>query len=191
MVPGLGVVISVNGPFTRRVLGTLTRSPRTVALASGSPLAVPSSWRSVSFAGLRFSVPPGWPVKRRTAVTPGLGGICTTPGVAFWQTAVVLSTDVRPVIDAACPLIRQTPLNPLNGTQVDSGLTTEPLVTLVRTRRCLDPQGLIACPATSPGYPILVLRVAVPGRDKPDFVSIGLAGNGMVARTILHSLRSE
>jgi hypothetical protein len=35
-----------------------------------------------------------------------------------------------------------------------------------------------------------VLRVNVPGRDKPVFVSIGLAGNGMVARTILYSLRA-
>ena len=30
----------------------------------------------------------------------------------------------------------------------------------------------------------------VPGRSKPVFVSIGLAGNGMVARTILYSLRA-
>jgi hypothetical protein len=30
----------------------------------------------------------------------------------------------------------------------------------------------------------------VPGRDKPVFFSIGLAGNGRVARTILDSLRA-
>jgi hypothetical protein len=36
----------------------------------------------------------------------------------------------------------------------------------------------------------IVLKVTVPGRDKPVFVSIGLVGNGMVARTILDSLRA-
>jgi hypothetical protein len=30
----------------------------------------------------------------------------------------------------------------------------------------------------------------VPGRSKPLFVSIGLAGNGVVARTILDSVRA-
>ena len=54
---------------------------------------------------------------------------------------------------------------------------------------CLDLHSLTACPATAPDYSILVLRVTVPGRTKPVFVSIGLAWNGMVARTILHSLR--
>jgi hypothetical protein len=35
-----------------------------------------------------------------------------------------------------------------------------------------------------------VLKVTVPGRTMPVVVSIGLAGNGMVARTILYSLRA-
>jgi hypothetical protein len=44
--------------------------------------------------------------------------------------------------------------------------------------------------ATSPAYSILVLKLTVPGRKTPVLVSIGLAGNGMVARTILYSLRA-
>jgi len=83
-----------------------------------------------------------------------------------------------------------TPQQPENGVQVDSGLRTEPTVTLSLSALCLVLHGLTACPATSPAYSILVLRVNVPGRDKPVFVSIGLAGNGMVARTILYSLRT-
>jgi hypothetical protein len=35
---------------------------------------------------------------------------------------------------------------------------------------------------------ILVLKITVPGHKKPVFVSIGLAGNGMIARTTLYSL---
>jgi hypothetical protein len=83
-----------------------------------------------------------------------------------------------------------TPQQPENGVQVDSGLRTEPTVTLSLSAHCLDLHGLTACPATAPAYSILVLRVRVPGRNKPVFVSIGLAGNGMVARTILDSVRT-
>ena len=67
--------------------------------------------------------------------------------------------------------------------------STEPLVSL-SFGGCWSVQGLIACPATSPAYSILVLKVTVPGRSKPVYVSIGLAGKGMVARTIWYSLRA-
>jgi hypothetical protein len=40
---------------------------------------------------------------------------------------------------------------------------------------------LTACPASSPAYSILVLRVTAPGHRQPVFVSIGLTGNGMTA----------
>ena len=79
---------------------------------------------------------------------------------------------------------------PRNGVQVDSGLRTEPNVTPAFSPHCLQLHGLTACPATSPAYSILVLKVTVPGRAKPVFVSVGLAGNGVVARTILYSLRA-
>jgi hypothetical protein len=63
------------------------------------------------------------------------------------------------------------------------------MITLSFPTHCLTLHGLTLCPATSPAYSILVLKVTVPGRSKPVFVSIGLAGNGMVARTILYSLK--
>jgi hypothetical protein len=50
--------------------------------------------------------------------------------------------------------------------------------------------GLRACPESGPIYSVLVYRVAVSGRATPVTVSIGLAGNGVVARTILYSLRA-
>ncbi len=189
LVPSLGVEITVDGPLGQRVLHTLTWSPRSVVLAPGSSPAVPSSWRYVSFAGLRFSVPTNWPITR-TQVTPGLGAICRQQGVAFAGTAVTLSTDRHPALIAFCPRMSPTPQPPENGVQVDSGLRTEPMVTMSFSTHCLDLHGLTACPATSPAYSILVLRVRVPGRPKPVFVSIGLAGNGMVATRILYSLRT-
>ena len=188
LVPSLDVEITVDGPLAQRVLHTLTWSPRSVVLAAGSAPPVPSSWRSVSFAGLRFSVPADWPVER-TQVTPGLGAICRTQGVAFVGTTVTLSTDARPVVLPFCPRTAPTALQPDNGVQVDSGLRTEPTVTLSFPTHCLSLHGLTACPATSPAYSILVLKVTVPGRSRPVIVSIGLAGSGTVARTTLYSLR--
>jgi hypothetical protein len=189
LVPSLGVEITVDGPLGQRVLHTLTWSPRSVVLAPGSSPAIPSSWQQVTFAGLRFSAPANWPINR-TQVTPGLGAICRQQGVAFWDTIVTLSTDARPLLLPPCPRMSPTPQQPENGVQVDSGLRTEPMVTLSLSAHCLVLHGLTACPATSPAYSILVLRVNVPGRSKPVFVSIGLAGNGMVARTILDSVRA-
>jgi hypothetical protein len=189
LVPSLGVEITVDGPLGQRVLHTLTWSPRSVVLAPGSSPAIPSSWQQVTFAGLRFSAPANWPINR-TQVTPGLGAICRQQGVAFWDTIVTLSTDARPLLLPPCPRMSPTPQQPENGVQVDSGLRTEPMATLSLSAHCLVLHGLTACPATSPAYSILVLRVNVPGRSKPVFVSIGLAGNGMVARTILDSVRA-
>ena len=45
-------------------------------------------------------------------------------------------------------------------------------------------------PERDPDYSILFLKVTVPRRSKPVYVSIGLAGSGTVARTILYSLRA-
>jgi len=189
LVPSLDVEITVDGPLGQRVLHTLTWSPRSVVLTQGSAPAIPSSWQSVTFAGLRFSVPANWPITQ-TQVTPGLGAICRQQGVAFAGTTVTLSTDRHRLLAVFCPRMSPTPQQPENGVQVDSGLRTEPTVTLSLSAHCLVLHGLTACPAASPAYSILVLRINVPGRDKPVFVSIGLAGNGMVARTILYSLRA-
>ena len=188
LVPSLGVEIEAEGPLAHGVVDTLSRSPRAVALASGSAPSVPSSWQSVSFAGLRFSVPANWTIYR-TQLTPGLGICGPKSGVEFLDTTLTLSTDLRP-LHFPCALPAPTAQPMANGVQVDSGLRTEPLVTLSFSKRCLKFHGLTACPATTPAYSILVLRVTVPGHRQPVYVSIGLAGNGVVARTILYSLRA-
>jgi hypothetical protein len=197
-VPSLRLRVSLSGPLAQRVLHTLTRSPRTVALATGPAPTVPSSWRSVTFAGLRFSVPAVWPITRTSGAAFGLGSSCATPGVAFpdyvapslLTYGVTLDTDTHFLAPPACPT--EAPLNqpPMNGIQVDSGSRMNFQVALSFSTRCLHLLGLSACPATSPAYSILVLKVTVPVRSKPVYVSIGLAGNGMVARTILYSLRA-
>ncbi len=77
----------------------------------------------------------------------------------------------------------------MDGVQVDSRSRLNFGVALSFSTHCLSLHGLITCPATSPAYSILVVKVTVPGRSKPVYLSIGLAGNGMVARTIVYSLR--
>ena len=188
-VPSLRLLVSLSGPLAQRILHTLSRSPRTVALAPGPAPAVPSSWRSVTFAGLRFSVPAGWRTYR-TSMWLGLGGFCTAQGVALAGDVVSLTTDTRPGLSGCPAPIRQPPLRrPGNAAQVDSKLS--PLtVGGTFSEHCLALHGLTACPATSPAYSILVLKVTVPGRSKPVYVSIGLAGNGVIARTILYSLKA-
>ena len=181
--PSLGVQVIAQGPLAKRILGTLTRSPRTVALAPGSAPSVPSSWQSVTFAGLSFSAPAGWRTYR-TSMWLGLGGFCTAQGVALTGDVVSLTTDTRPGLSGCAPIRLPPVRRPGNAVQVDSGLS--PLtVGGTFSEHCLALHGLTACPATSPAYSILVLKVTVPGRSKPVYVSIGLAGNGMVARTIL------
>ena len=186
-VPSLGSQVILWGPLGRKVLETLTFSPRTVALASGPAPVVPSSWHQVTFAGLRFSVPPAWRTQRASWWLD-LGSYCTTPGVALSSDVVTLTTDAHPGL-SNCPVPIGPPptRRPGNAVQVDSVLSPLPGGGTF-SKFCLKLSGLTACPATSPAYSILLLKVTVPGRSKPVYVSIGLAGNGMVARTILCSL---
>jgi len=191
-VPSLHVELWASDGAGTRVTDTLAVSPRAVVLASGPAPALPSSWRSLGFAGLRFSVPADWPVSRTSGAASGLGTPCATPGVAFPTSGVTLSTDQHLLPPPTCTgeSYGYAPQPPMNAVQVDSGSHFQFLVTLSFAKHCLDLHGLTACPATAPAYSILVLRVTVPGRTTPVLVSIGLAGNGMVARTILYSLRA-
>jgi hypothetical protein len=189
-VPSFRLQVSLSGPLAQRVLHTLSRSPRTVALASGPAPVVPSSWQTVTFQGLAFSAPASWPVTR-SSVNHGIGQPCS-PGVTLWVAGVVLSTDVKNYFYLCpAPVRPPGPQIPQDGVQVDAGSQTlrQDGMTVKFSKHSLKLHGLTACPATSPAYSILVLKVTVPGRLKPVYVSIGLAGNGMVARTILYSLR--
>ena len=186
--PALGVEVAANGPDALGVLRTFAPSPRRVVLAGGPAPQVPSSWRTVSFDGVSFSVPSSWTLKR-TSYTMGIGQICSVQGVALGLAdSVVLSTDKK-FYAVACPLIGQWPQVPADGVQVDGGPEAP---TVTASSHCLSLKALHACLAggTSYTYSILVLKVVVPGRSKPVVVSIGLAGSGMVARTILYSLRA-
>lgn len=198
--PSLGVELIAQGPLAKRILATLTGSPRAVALASGSTPPVQSDWKTLTFQGLAFAVPAWWPVTR-TLYNYGVETPCaSSPGVGFVDGGVgggevVLSTD-RVLAAFPCPAWGNPgPVYPGDGVEVDAGSKTLSELAmeglhLAFSKHCLDFHGLTVCPATSPAYSILVLRVRVPGHKQSVFVSIGLAANGMVARTILYSLRN-
>jgi hypothetical protein len=179
LVPSLGVEIESKGPLTKRVLDTLTRSPRTVVLASGPATTVPPSWWSVTFAGLRLPVPVGWRVQSTTA--------WNSCGGAVWE-AVILDTD-KTYQELFCPAPVLLAVPPSDGLRVDAGVR-RPTGSFSPGGTCRHIGGLTVCPSRTPGYSVLLLKVTVPGRSKPVYVSIGLAGNGLVARTILYSLRA-
>jgi hypothetical protein len=177
-VPSLRLRVTLSGPLAQRVLRTLSRAPRDVALASGPAPSVPSSWRSVAFAGLRFSVPAGWRTYRWVDV-----GICSSNDPTLGGDMVSLTNGTH--LSTACqqpvelPIVRQ----PGNGVQVD--VDPSPLlVTGTFSTNCLSLHGLIVCPATSPAYSILVLKVTVPGRSKPVYVSIGQRARGGIMRVV-------
>lgn len=186
--PLLGAEVAANGPEAPGVLRTFAAAPRRVVLGGGPTESTPPSWHSVSFDGLTFSVPAGWPVKR-TDYAMGIGEICAMSGVALGaEDSVLLSSDER-FFAVACPLIEQWPQTPVDGLQIDSGPQAP---SILSSSRCFSLRGLHACLAAGASYlySILVLRVSVPGRTRPVIVSIGLAGNGDLARTILYSLHA-
>jgi len=185
-VPSLHVEVRASGAMGKRVIETLAVAPRAIVLASGPAPAIPLSWQPVSFAGLRFSVPAGWPVQRTTT-----WNLCGPVQIAVAE-GVVLDTDQR-FLALQCAALLPYPIVPSNGVRVDPG-DSPSLKELIGSfspgGTCLHHDGLTVCPSSTPPHSILLLRVTVPGRTKPVYVSIGLAGNGMVARTILQSLRA-
>ncbi|MGA2530338.1 MAG: hypothetical protein ABSG36_14420 [Acidimicrobiales bacterium] len=189
--PSLGVEIDIQGPLGKRVLDTLTWSPRAVAqtalILARAQTPVPASWRSESFDGISFSVPNTWRTVHTSHVVP-IGGSCAPEGVALPDSGVLLSTDRFPAL-VGCPV---RPLDsygrpevPTNGVQIDGGPRAP---TVTTSSNCVGPRGLWVCMATDQ-YSILVLKVSVDNRVQPVIVSVGLAGSGTVARTILDSLR--
>jgi hypothetical protein len=136
----------------------------------------------VAFAGLSFSVPADWAVERTET-----WNLCGPVQVAIRQ-GVTLDTD-KTFLALPCPAPLSFPVTPSDGVRVDSG-AQGPTGLFSAGGACIHAAGLTTCPSSTPDYSILLLRVTVPGRVTPVSVSVGLAGSGMVARTILCSLRA-
>lgn len=188
-VPALGVeIFDAEAPDEPdAVLDTLTFSPRAVALAPGKMSAAPTSWQEVGFGGITAEVPSTWPIRTNTNWMLG----CEVPDLTMAE-AVNLDAGSR-VIAQFCQAIvpgGQPAQPPMDGLVIDPG-TYGPLSSTTTYGRCFPIDALTVCPSTSDRYGILVLAVHLPGRSAPVAVEIGLAGDGMVARTVLDSLRAS
>jgi hypothetical protein len=184
-VPALGVEISATGSLATAVLATMTYSPRAVVLADGPVSSVPSTWKWVSFAGVRFATPNTW--EQRT--TPDYGPGCEPRGT-YLPSGITLSTDERLVV-LFCPAVGLLPASvPVGGVEVDA-LASKVLPTPTGpSTHCMHIHGLIACPYSTPASNVLYIRVSGPHLPHPVMFEIGLAANGAVARTLLGSLQA-
>jgi hypothetical protein len=186
-VPLLDVQVHASGPLARRVLHTLTWSPNAAVLAREPTPRVPTSWTWYNFAGLRFAAPRSWP--HRTTDDILLGCPQVVPelrAMVVFDTATTASAPGCILVPTEVSFIHYS-----DGLVVASG--PDQSVQLPKSLRyCLNLHGLRGClTSVDVNYGgVFELIVAVPGRSRPTLVEIGLAGNGMVARTILYSLRA-
>jgi hypothetical protein len=180
----LDTYVHASGPFARRVLHTLTWSP--LAVTETLPMqGVPASWRWYSFAGLRFAAPPNLP--RQMTDDDPVGCPQVVPVLQPW---VVLSTAAN-ALSPSCLLLsaKVSFIHYNDGIVVASG----PFQSVQLPKKsywCRSLHGLRACVMSGTYGGVLELIVAVPGRSRPTLVEIGLAGDGVVARTTMYSLRA-
>jgi hypothetical protein len=194
LVLGLGVELTLEGPGAAGIIKTLTYSPAVAVLAQGAAPAVPSSWKRVTGGDVEAAVPGAW----NTVASDVEGPVCGAVAQVESDT-VVLDSDALfgPRMVLACLNRRSTASRfaPADGLEID--LHPQPgWPPSAALGRCLDLQGVTACPylRTSANDRIaepdvLFVKVTVPGHAS-EMLEIGLAGNGMVARTILYSLQA-
>lgn len=183
----LGYVITATGPLAKRIMATLTHSPEFTVLHSHAG-GTPSTWRRVSFGGLRFSVPKNWRVFRSSIWPPcpynllpdrltlvTAGHFNTNSCLAVPRTAG-LNAGQPAVLIGSGPLVRQT----LTATGLEQGAT------------CRSREGLRICVDAPSGWPylgIMTAQISLPGQENLDQFEIGLSGTGKTAARIFDSLR--
>ena len=178
--PSLGARLTFTGPQQPAVLHSLTASPRAVVLARGQTSRIPPSWRWVSFSGIRFSVPATWKLTQNANAPPcGTDIVLPAAGVTLAR---------GPALPVPCPLPEADvrPVPQVGGIEVDGYRAPTRAPTA-----CVGPRtigSLHVCINPTPGYGVLVAQVSATGIAGIT-VRIGIAGNGLVERSVLYSLR--
>ncbi len=184
--PSLDTAIIVEGPMASSVLHTLTYSPRTVALATGPAPPIPASWHRVSFGHISAAVPESWPV-----LSEQVWGGCFPTNLSFGRSAVFFNTGTIENASSCVGLPNINIERPTDGLVVDPG-PYGPTESETKTgESCIEVNHLSVCPTPADRYGVLVASVHVPGSGKAVSIEVGLAENGMTARTVLRSLRFE
>jgi hypothetical protein len=193
VVPELGVVLDLVGTGSKAVLSTLTRSPAAVVLSMATAPVLPKSWKWVTGGDIRVAVPSSWPTTSSNVDGP----MCTTE-FALPGSRVVLDSDAISGATAGCPEIFTpgTTQPPENGLVIDLR-PSDSWPPSTGFGPCLYLHGVTACPyERREGLnhhqmaEIDILFVQVRQKEHSnELLEIGLAGNGVVARTILYSVR--
>ena len=180
LAPSLDARLTFTGPQQPGVLHTLTASPRAVVLARGQTSRIPRSWRWVSFSGIRFAVPATWKLSQSANAPPcGTDILLPVAGVTLAR---------GPALPLPCPLpeAEVRPVPQVGGIEVDGYRATTP-----EPSACVGPRtiaSLHVCLNPAPAYGVLVAHVSATGIAAIT-VRIGMAGNGLVERSVLYSLR--
>jgi hypothetical protein len=184
--PSLDTEIRLEGPMASSVLHSLTYSPRAVALAPGAAPPIPSSWHRIFFGGISAAVPKSWPVLS----DQGWGG-CLPTNPSLRHADVVLTTGTIEEAPPCAPFPAVGVEKATDGLLVDPGRygPTESETTTVES--CIAENHLSVCPTSVDRYGVFVASIHLPGRGGAVVIEVGLAENGMTARTILRSLRLE
>jgi hypothetical protein len=182
----------------RRSVGLVVVALVAAACTSGGPATkdstTPSSWRRLSFAGLSFATPAGWPRFKGSGYGPFPGWDCGLPGISFFAPTVTLSSDTQLILPNCPPTSSVVLSPPSDGVQVDEIPSRSPAAASGLSTSCfhvhVHVHGLTACPYSRPALGILYLLVRGPGLAHSGVMfEVGVAGSGVVARTIIGSLR--
>lgn len=180
-VPSLRQEVIASGLLAGQVVSTLTRSPLTVVLAGGARPFVPDNWRRLTFAGITFFVPNNWPVQRQGWPWCSFG----TGGHEVWLMDFNSRKDLA-APNCPGPFLTAVASAGSDGVTVATGRYAPHPGSAMKL--CLHPHDLTAC-VTRMSSTELDLEIDRPGRSNA-YVNIGIAGNGITARTILYSLAS-
>ena len=177
--PSLDTEIRLEGPMASSVLHSLTYSPRAVALAPGAAPPIPSSWHRIFFGGISAAVPKSWPVLNEE----GWGG-CLPTNLSLRHTDVVLTTGTIEEAPPCAPFPAVGVEKATDGLLVDPGRYGPTESETTTAESCIEVNHLSVCPTSADRYGVLVASVHIPGHSAAVAIEIGLAGDGMTARTI-------
>jgi hypothetical protein len=197
-LPAEHYVFYVEGPQATAIVRTVSYSARARLAHLMSALRAPETWKHVTADGLRFAVPASWPVRQRSGQlgcefgaplwdlpgttviyhggqpSPGdcsgyfgsLSGTASGLYGEFWGDGVVVSYPALATL----------------GTSALWGIGPQSLV-------CSHAHGLTICPAAGDNtlYGPALFTVKRPGSEQVVSLTVGLEGDGSVARMIIGS----
>lgn len=175
LIPQLGIELLWSGAEPNALIASLGWSPLHDVLLHGAA-RTPSSWTRVSFDGVSIAAPASWPVHQPLRIA------CSGP----FDNGPVVALGVK-VIPLPCPY-EAPPTRPTNGIIVSSTdqLSACPItgtleVAGMQARFCSDP-------SVQPSELEVKLVFGSGSTKATVYVTVGLGGNGMVARELLGSV---